>query len=557
MRGSLATIAEHACDSDDPLLALHVPRSHDGLRQAAARALARIGPGTGATILLCEGQPLLRRVELAVGNCPLVPGALVPHDAWSEGGALRFPLRHASAELGELVVAMPAASQGMTDAAARFAAHYAVAFVNRGIQADAELTMNQYFAGLNAFEEGVGLFQEHDRETVGARFLDLLRSLLGADSVAVLLLEEPGNDASPLSLDSILGAPEAVIDALALLDGSWWPPMAIAEGPCLHARDASGVLPVLDNRGLPPALRNILTCPLHYHGLTVGIGLAFNCKVGGGDRGTQLESVRRLGMLGAALFHRMLLEEEARRSQEVKTQLAIAAKIQAKSVPTTRPASPRVDCAWRRCPAQKVGGDYLDLRSDGDGSVHAIIADVSGHGIDSALLMNLFRATYRAECLRRAPASLLDELNRVVAHDAGDTGMFVTAAIVRIRSDGTGLTYASAGHNDLYVFRAATATVEALASTGPAAGFFPDAEFGARDLALAPGDVLLMYTDGLVEAKGPEGELDMYGDERLRALLCAHGHRPAAEILEALLGDLAAFAAICDDDVSVSVIRMV
>src|SRR5262249_7024266 len=161
-------------------------------------------------------------------------------------------------ELGELLVELPTHDERSREDCAVFAAHYAVAFVNRGIQADAELTMNQYFAGLNAFEEGVGLFQEQDREAVVARFLDLLRSLLGADSVAVLV-EEPGDGATAMSLD-ILGAPEALIEALTLPDGTWWPPTAIAAGPRLYARDASGVLPILDNAKLPSALTNILTC---------------------------------------------------------------------------------------------------------------------------------------------------------------------------------------------------------------------------------------------------------------------------------------------------------
>ncbi|MCA8941009.1 MAG: serine/threonine-protein phosphatase, partial [Planctomycetes bacterium] len=268
----------------------------------------------------------------------------------------------------------------------------------------------------------------------------------------------------------------------------------------------------------------------------------------------RLERARRLGELGAALFHRLCLEGDALKTREMETQLSIAATIQSRLIPTQPPQSETLTFSWQSNPADYVGGDYLDLLDDSNGTVHAIIADVSGHGINSALLMASCRAAYRADCRRVEPGKLMEILNNEVHNEVGDTGMFITAASLKLADDGT-CTYASAGHNPLFLFRAATKTVEQLDSTGPSLGFFPGMEFGTESILLEPGDCLLLYTDGIVEATNAQGE--MFGEVRLADALIEHADKNADSILWEIHVAMHKFldTAKCDDDVSSAVIK--
>ena len=539
-------------------LTAHFQRNEDDLRGGLSEALAGIAPEANVAVLFLDSSEQGYCVEIASGEgCPLRPGQRVSTDAWTSDELHSFPLDYGRHRLGELLI-----EGSFEDARLQqvrwLVSHFAVALVNLKLNDEALKTSDHYYAGLQALEEGVVLFQERDKEAVSARFLSLLTSLLSTTPGAIYLLEEPGKPSSELHLESVLGVPETLLDELALPDGTWWPRTALEQPSQVLQRDDEGEMPGLDNARVPPALTSVVACPLRYHGLTVGVALAFNARPED-TNDTKLESVRRLGELGAAIFHRIRLEEVALRSQEVETQLAIASHIQARLLPKEAPAATSVQCAWSSRPAHLVGGDFLDVLTDAGGNIHAVIADVSGHGIDSALLMMSFRGTYRAHSEQHEPNALLAVLNDEICDETGDTGMFVTSAAFCIREDGRRAAYASAGHNDVFLYRARTNAVETLRSTGPSIGFFGGSDYEVHDIDLEPGDVLLLYTDGLVEATRAGSEFEMYGDERVVELLLRHSDESPAAILDALLGDLVQFTGkhTQEDDVSVLVVRVV
>ena len=191
------------------------------------------------------------------------------------------------------------------------------------------------------------------------------------------------------------------------------------------------------------------------------------------------------------------------------------------------------------------------------GEIYAIVADASGHGINSALLMTSFRSNYRGHAVWLSPQELAASLNSEIVHEVGPTGMFITAVLVRIEPYTNRLSLSSAGHNPVMLYRAASGKVEQVESHGPPLGFMAGVEYETYDGEFAPGDVLLLYTDGITEAI--DSNRQMFGEDRLEALLRQHAVAGTAQdIMDATMKDLAEFTG-CDrhdDDVSLIVVKV-
>ncbi len=553
MSADTNTLPTDAKQSTLDVAGVHLPRDVDGLQSDASCHFLRILGDANAAVVTHTGDGC--EVELTIGDgCPLSRGTTIARDAWADAKSL--PMYYRGAQVGELLHDADL-DETATNHLSEFLSHYTIALVNLKLNSEALSTTEHYCASLQAFEEGVVLFQERDPFAVGARFLSLLNSLLGTQFGALYVLQNIGDPSSELQLQQLQGLPEAMLEELRTADGDWWPPSMVQHSAGILARNPeTGEFDGLSADGLPPAMTNVVHCALRYHGVCVGVALAFNVEATGKSLELKLERARRLGELGAALFHRLSLEHDALKTQEISTQLSIAATIQGRLIPAAAPDSDTMKCAFESVPAQFVGGDYIDLLLDEDSGFHAIVADVSGHGINSALLMASCRAAYRAECKRARPDEVLAKLNTEINQEVGDTGMFITAAALHFSKDGRQLCYASAGHNPLLVYRAATETIDELDSTGPSLGMFPGMDYGCVDLTLNAGDVVLLYTDGIVEATDPKDE--MFDDERLHAALRESAQGSPDEILECVRQRLSEFldGNKCDDDVSISVIKI-
>lgn len=216
--------------------------------------------------------------------------------------------------------------------------------------------------------------------------------------------------------------------------------------------------------------------------------------------------------------------------QRLKQELHVAKDIQQGMLPRTTIERPRVDIAGFNRPCDETGGDYFDYISMPDRRMGVVIGDVSGHGIGAALFMATARALLRAFTYKvRNPAEVLGEVNRFLERDM-PTGSFMTLFFAEINTKTGALRYASAGHNPCFVFRKQTGKFEELTKTGPGLGIIDDVEYGLNETQpLGPGDILLLYTDGVPEAMNPENEL--YGEERMKNLLAGLQERPPSEIV--------------------------
>lgn len=243
-------------------------------------------------------------------------------------------------------------------------------------------------------------------------------------------------------------------------------------------------------------------------------------------------------------------------SQRLEHELAIAAELQASLLPVSLPSIRGFELAARLLPARRVGGDFYDAVG-ADGEVMLLLADVAGKGMPAAMLTAVVHATFMSEAAHsQDPAGVLQAMNRLIYQDLDRTGTFVTAIAARLEPDPRGFTYASAGHVDLAVWRAEPGTVELLPATGLPLGLEPRSAYVSRRSSLAPGDVLVLYSDGVTEAEGPDGA--MFGVDGLADMLwAAHPARAEAQIqaivngLDVHRGDLP-----LRDDIALLLIRV-
>jgi len=240
-----------------------------------------------------------------------------------------------------------------------------------------------------------------------------------------------------------------------------------------------------------------------------------------------------IGCIGVALDVTRLrgVERSLRRTEE---EFRIAGEIQNVLYPKTAPAPRGYDIHGSSNPAQAAGGDYFDFVPLADGRIGIGIGDVSGHGLGPALLMASTRAYLRAIAATHADAGqILAKLNRALAHDVGDE-RFVTLCLVLLDPKDRTLVYANAGHPHGYVLDHNGEIRSILESMTPPLGVIPDCEFPAGvALTLNPGDLVLLMTDGILEAFDPEGM--PFGIARVLEVARAHRTEPAHAIVEAVL----------------------
>ena len=230
------------------------------------------------------------------------------------------------------------------------------------------------------------------------------------------------------------------------------------------------------------------------------------------------------------------LEEEMRERQRVEHELGVARRIQHALLPKDLPELEGWEIARHYQPAREVGGDFYDFLRLEDSRVGLVIGDVSGKGIAAALVMANTQSVLRAVAQREGitPGRVLEEANEVLYAYIPPT-MFITCLYAILDPESGGLVYANAGHDLPYLHRNSEA--EELRARGMPLGLMPGMDYEEKEVTLEAGDSALFYSDGLVEAHNPKGE--MFGFPRLRALVAEYGEEPSLE--ETLLEELYSF----------------
>jgi serine phosphatase RsbU (regulator of sigma subunit) len=296
--------------------------------------------------------------------------------------------------------------------------------------------------------------------------------------------------------------------------------------------------------------------PLVAEGRSIGV-LVLDTRQ---PRAPNEEDVRLLRLIAnqaaIALENARLYQEEIQRRQ-FEHELALGRQVQLSLLPKSCPVVPGWECAAVYEPARIVAGDFYDfIELPGEpGRLGVVIADVVGKGVAAALYMALSRTMVRTAALSgRRPAQALTRANKLIRKDSR-SDQFVTVLYAVLDPQSGKLVYSNAGHNRPLWLRAATGEVHELAARGIVLGIFEEVELEEQEIDVAPGDLLLFYTDGVTEATNAEGQL--FGEDRLRAVIVDQAASTAEQVLQAVMGAVEAFVGDTpqSDDVTLFVLK--
>lgn len=259
-------------------------------------------------------------------------------------------------------------------------------------------------------------------------------------------------------------------------------------------------------------------------------------------------------MMGELREHVDALTKATAARQAVESELTIARSIQASLLPRVFPKRREIELFAASSPARHVGGDFFDFFFVNDHTLAVVVADVSGKGVPAAIFMAVARTMVRdlASSGRRSPAEVLDHANEALSRENSE-GMFVTVFMGQYDMRTGAFRYACAGHPPAYLVTAKGKVHRATESTGTVLGVFTDQRFVERTVVLVPGDKLVLYTDGVPEARSASGEF--YRAERFEELLATLAGRGVRELCDAAMGDVDKFqGGEAHDDVTLLVL---
>lgn len=261
----------------------------------------------------------------------------------------------------------------------------------------------------------------------------------------------------------------------------------------------------------------------------------------------EIKLMTAIAALAAAFIRNERLAETIRDAEARIREGEIAREIHRGLLPRHDPLFAGLDVSGGFRAAEGVGGDYYGYVAMADGSLGIAIADVAGHGVGAALYMAIAKGALQSEARDTLSAGdVLGRVNEVLESDFSATDMFATVVFARFLPDGRRIVWSNAGHNPPLILRR-NGDVEKLKACGPALGILAGARWRDVDQRFAPGDVLLLYTDGLIEAR--DAARRPFGMDRLiEAARCPA--RRAAEIRENVLNALSLYAGttpFCDD----------
>jgi serine phosphatase RsbU (regulator of sigma subunit)/ketosteroid isomerase-like protein len=249
------------------------------------------------------------------------------------------------------------------------------------------------------------------------------------------------------------------------------------------------------------------------------------------------------------------LAQVERERERIEQELRVARSIQQASLPKEVPTLEGWQISPLYQPAREVGGDFYDFHLLSGGRLGLVVGDATGKGVPAALVMSTTCGMLRAvsQALDSSPGEMLRRVNEALVPSIPDN-MFVTCFYAILDPNSGSLSYANAGHDVPYLHRNGTA--EELRARGMPLGLMPGMIYEEKEIVLDVGEAALFYSDGLVEAHDPQGE--MFGFPRLRELVAGHGEERS--LGDFLMGELYSFVGEGweqEDDITLVTLRRV
>lgn len=376
--------------------------------------------------------------------------------------------------------------------------------------------------------------------------LDLATQSVGARR-GVLILEESGHLVTKAAAGAGFHISTAVRDRVLRLKES------------LLVNDAQAHAELRESHTIvQQGIRSFLAVPLQTHDKVIGLIYVDSHTHLRHFSEEDLTLLTVMANVAAIRIENERLNEVEQADQLLKKELEQAAEIQRNLLPRQAPPVEHLELAAFSSPCRSVGGDYFDYLRMPGGRFGILVGDVAGKGLPAALLMSSLQA--RVQVLADEPgdlANLIGRLNTSVARTCPGN-RFVTFFLCALDPAGGVLNYVNAGHNPPYLLRGAGGSgsaIEELTVGGPVLGILPGARYQSAAVDFRPGDILVMFSDGVTEALSPSRE--EYGEARLLAVLEESRGRTAAELVNAVRESVEQFMgdAPAADDITLVVAR--
>ena len=403
---------------------------------------------------------------------------------------------------------------------------------------------------MTIYNTSMMLAESRDLNSVLTRTVRLVSEVIGVKGASIRLVDEERDE---LRFVAVHGLSQAYLSSA---------PLRLSRAAIDLAAMKNGHEQVLDLRGdqrvqFPDVLAaegivSVLSVPMRYKGQAIGVLRAYTGEPRHFSE-DEIELIAAVASQSAAAIVNTRLAEESAEAQALEKQVLVAADVQQRMIPPHPPQSNTLQFASAYTPCFELAGDLCDFMVLGDERIGVVIADVAGKGVPASLIMATVRAYIRAASERGDTlVHTLAGLNAMLCRD-NRPGEFVSLFYGIFDGRARTLDYVLAGHAPPMLLRGGEVSV---ASGGDAVlGVIPDAVYESRRLALQQSDALLLYTDGLDEARNFKEEL--YGQERVRQSFAQPA--PSAEmIVQNVIWDMHRFVGLQrrTDDVTVIAVRV-
>ncbi|MFQ5866249.1 MAG: PP2C family protein-serine/threonine phosphatase [bacterium] len=303
-------------------------------------------------------------------------------------------------------------------------------------------------------------------------------------------------------------------------------------------------------------IRSVLCVPIRLKAKIIGILMVTNKKTFEPFNDGDLRLLSIIAAQSGQLIRNSQLQQEALEKKRMEQELAMARKIQLSLLPKKTPEIKNLDISSYCNPADEVGGDYYDYFALGQEQIGIVLADVSGHGASAALVMTMVKGILHSIThIFESTDKILSEMNSIMSPII-PRDMFVTMMFLVFDLKKRTLRYSNAGHNPLLFYASGAKACQLVELRGPALGLTKLSVYKEKQIPLNPGDVFVIYTDGVTEAFSTNGE--MFEETRLVQAVEEVASQDSGKVIEHVKNKLQEFTnkAPQSDDVAMIAVKV-